>query len=274
MNTINISVIIPVYNNGETIIETLNSIINQTLKNFEIIIVNDGSTDHSIDNINSFIDNNPNYKINLITQENGGPSKARNNGVKNANGDFIVFIDGDDKFHPTYLEKAFKEINKNNRCLVYSNTTFFGAEEGRWNLAEYSVQNILKNNCIPIFAIHKKEDFLKAGMFDENLWFGEDWDLWISIIEKTKGDVYKIPEDLFFYRKRHDKSSLSDNMNHNNTADKARLYIFNKHYDFYFKNSLSLTDLINYTNEYIRYKKKYESIWYKRLFKKIKNKNG
>jgi len=271
MKTVDISVIIPVYNNGETIVETLNSIINQTFKNFEIIIVNDGSTDNSTEVIHNFQKNNSGYKINFITQENGGPSKARNNGVKNSNGNFIVFIDGDDKFHSTYLEKAYTEINKNNRCIVYSNTTFFDAEEGRWNLQEYSVENILKNNCIPIFAIHKKENFLKAGMFDENLWFGEDWDLWINIIKQTKGEVYKIDEDLFFYRKRNDKSSLSDKMNDNNTADKARLYIFNKHYDFYLENNLSLTDLINYTNEYIRYKKKYDSIWYKKLFKKMKS---
>lgn len=268
-----VSIIIPVYNNENTIVETIASVLNQTYKAIEIIIVNDGSNDASVKVIQNYIAENNLTNITLLEQPNGGPSKARNNGAINAKGSFIVFLDGDDKLEPTYVEKAINCFAKNSSLnIVYAETAFFGAEEGVWNLKPYTIQNFLKNNCIPIFAMIKKEVFINVGMFDENLKFSEDWELWIRIIKQYNG-VYKIPEVLFYYRKRNDNSSLSDNMNVNNQADLTRLYIFQKHYDFYTENNLSLTELVNDSIELHYFRKKYYSIWYKKIFYKLKNKS-
>lgn len=95
-----ISVIIPLYNKAHTIVNTLNTIMNQSYKDFEVIIVNDGSTDNGVEKIiNSFNDE----RIKIISQENSGVSAARNNGVEISKGDWISFIDGDDQWHPDYL---------------------------------------------------------------------------------------------------------------------------------------------------------------------------
>lgn len=268
MNKI-VSIIIPAFNNESTIIETLESVENQTHKNHEILIVNDGSIDKTVEIVITHIKKKNLKNIILINQENSGPAAARNNGAKKATGDFLVFLDADDKLHPTYLEKALNVFSDLTVEIVYSNTEFFDAQQGLWELKSYSIQNILTNNCIPIFAMIKKDTFFKVNMFDENLKFNEDWDLWIKII-KENNNVYKIPETLFYYRKRKDSSSLSDNKDNNNSADLARLYIYNKHYTFYIENHLSLTELINNTFELKRYKKKYNSIWYKKIFRQLK----
>lgn len=106
-NTIkpNISVIIPVYNTGAYLEASLESVINQTLKNIEIIVVNDGSTDNSAEIIESYVKFDK--RISVINQINAGPSIARNNGLKTALGDYIYFMDSDDLIFPETLETCF-----------------------------------------------------------------------------------------------------------------------------------------------------------------------
>lgn len=266
-----VSVIIPAFNNADTIIETLQSIEKQTYTYIEVIIVDDGSKD----NLSSCVEQ---YKtttklpIQYFYQENAGPSKARNYGVAKATGAFIVFVDADDYIQETYLEKAAQLLEQNpNLQIVYADAEFFGATSGKWELANYNVVSFLKYNCIPIFAMHRRAVFLEVGQFDTHLNFTEDWELWIRIIKKY-GGVYKIPETMYYYRKRENQTSLSDNMNVNNNSDLSRLYIYNKHYDFYTENELNLTSLINSTYQLAHYKKKYHNIWYKKLVAKLKGK--
>ena len=103
-----ISIIIPLYNKAHTIINTLNTVINQSYKDFEIIIVNDGSTDNGVEIIsNSFNDS----RIKIFNQTNSGVSIARNNGAKHATGEWIVFLDADDEWMPNFLETIYKIIN-------------------------------------------------------------------------------------------------------------------------------------------------------------------
>lgn len=95
-----ISVVIPLYNKAHTIVNTLTTVMNQIYKDFEVIIVNDGSMDNGVDVIRSNFDDS---RIRIINQENAGVSAARNRGVKEAKGDWIAFLDGDDEWHPEYL---------------------------------------------------------------------------------------------------------------------------------------------------------------------------
>lgn len=105
-----ISVVIPLYNKAHTIVHTLQTVINQTYKDFEVVIVNDGSTDDSVRVIN---ENFHDSRINIINQENGGVSVARNSGIKAARGEWIAFLDADDEWLPDYLEVVTREIKSN-----------------------------------------------------------------------------------------------------------------------------------------------------------------
>lgn len=102
-----ISVVIPLYNKEPIIEKTLNSVLFQDYSDFEVVLVDDGSTDNSVAIVESIGD----PRIRLIKQENGGPSKARNTGVKNAKGDWIVFLDADDEFLPGALRMFYDAIN-------------------------------------------------------------------------------------------------------------------------------------------------------------------
>ena len=115
MNTPQISVIIPLYNK-ETIIErTIQSVLRQSFQNFELIIVNDGSTDGSMEVVRTFHDE----RIILVEQENGGPGKARNTGVANSHGDWILFLDADDELAEGALEHFETLIKHNNGIEMF-----------------------------------------------------------------------------------------------------------------------------------------------------------
>ena len=110
-----ISVVIPLYNKEASIAQSLKSVLSQEYDDFEVVIVDDGSTDGSVGVVEAI--NDP--RIRLIKQENGGPSKARNTGVKNAKGEWILFLDADDELEPDALEYFAKNINKHNDTLSY-----------------------------------------------------------------------------------------------------------------------------------------------------------
>lgn len=105
------SIIIPVYNVEKYIRKCLESILNQSFDDYEVIIVNDGSPDNSQNIINEYVEKNPN-KFKSFIKENGGLSDARNYGVEKASGEYIVFIDGDDYIENNFLEEIYKKINK------------------------------------------------------------------------------------------------------------------------------------------------------------------
>ena len=263
-----VSIIIPVYNTESYVEETIKSIQNQTLHEIEIIVVDDGSTDDSSLIINNFISSYRN--IQFFSKKNGGPSSARNYGANFAQGNFLVFLDGDDKLHTTYVEKCISVYEKNqNLEIVYSDAEYFGLKTGVWKLPNFNLNTFLLDNCIPIFAMIKRESFLQVGKFDENLNYMEDWELWIRIIQNNN-NVYKIPEILFSYRKSTENTSLTDlnEIKSDDIFDVSLLYIYNKHYYFYKNNSLSLRTLFLTVYEKERLKKKYYNIWYKKLIYK------
>jgi len=274
MNTTpKISIIIPCFNNETTILETIESINQQEYSSIEMIIVNDGSTDRSSQVISDYINNNNSANIILIDQVNSGPSKSRNNGADKATGKYLLFLDADDILAPTYISKCVRHLEKDQTLnIVYTKADYFGAKKRAWNLPDFNLQNFLESNCIPISAVIRNEVFQKVGKFDENLNYTEDWELWIRIV-KEFGGVYKIPETLFFYRKRFDKSSITDNKKNKNVRDQATLYIYKKHYDFFSKNNYDIETLLKSKDSNQKYKKKYYNVWYRKFFYKIIKKN-
>ena len=128
MQNVDISIVIPAYNVEKYIRRTLESVENQTFKNFEVIIVNDGSTDGTLKIIEEFVNRNDNFF--LINQENKGVGEARNIGIKNSNGMYIAFLDSDDFLEPSYLQKLYNVAIKSGSDIVCCNFYFYFESTG------------------------------------------------------------------------------------------------------------------------------------------------
>jgi glycosyltransferase involved in cell wall biosynthesis len=193
-----ISVIIPCYNQGIYVDEAVESVLNQTMQDFEIIIINDGSTDVFT---NELLKNYSKPKTKVISILNGGLSNARNVGIKESHGTYILPLDADDKIAPSYLEEAITQFEKNeNLTLVYGRAEYFGSKTGEWNLPLYKFKDLLFNNLIYCSAIYKRADYDKTSGYNPNMKYGlEDWDFWISLLEHG-GEVHKIDSIMFYYR--------------------------------------------------------------------------
>lgn len=135
-----ISVIIPLYNKESSIAQTLQSVFSQDYSDFEIVVVDDGSTDNSVEIVEAM--NDP--RIRLIKQENGGPSKARNTGVKNAKGEWIVFLDADDEMLPNALETFKNIINAHMDIDIVDCNTMFYSTNGN-TLGYHPFEGYVKN---------------------------------------------------------------------------------------------------------------------------------
>lgn len=267
-----VSIIIPCYNNAATIAETLASATEQSYGSIEIVVVDDGSKDNSIAIIDGFFSQKKYLNYKIIQQENKGPSSARNKGVSQSTGSFLFFLDADDRIHPDAITQ-YEAVLKNNPAIniVYSDIEFFEAREGILILNDFKLPQFLYDNCIPIGTLVRKEVFDALGGFDENLRYLEDWELYIRIVREY-GGVYKIPQTLYYYRKRCDKSSLSDTSVTSVLEEDSRLYIYSKHRSFYKEYSLDLPRIFHFVEENKRFQKKYYGIWYKKLFYSIVNK--
>lgn len=226
-----VSVIIPCFNLGKYIQEAIDSIFAQTFQDFEIIVVNDGSTDAET---NLILDSLNESRIEVITTDNQGLSNARNNGIARAAGDYILPLDADDKVASTYLGRAVKILDQNeNIGIVYCQAEFFGEENFKWDLPEYELSRILIDNLIFACAFFRREDWKLIGGYKPTMIYGwEDYDFWLSIIE-LKREVYRIPEYLFYYRKRIDSMA-------NKMAEEHLYYsykeIVKNHKDLYIDN--------------------------------------
>lgn len=211
-----ISIIIPVYNKKNCISQTLLSILQQINHYFEIIIINDGSTDNSYDIIKEIKQAEKNgNKIKLFSQQNGGPSKARNYGVRNASGDWIVFLDADDSFEPDALNYIHDNIKKHPECNFFCYNHYV-KENGKKKLySDKYIEGYLRNNfyswCIGHnmpragAAVFKKE-LLQKHPFNEKLRRYEDAESLFEIMREER--IYQIPIPIMTYNRGSASASL------------------------------------------------------------------
>ena len=190
------SVIIPLYNKEEYILSTLESIKKQTFKDFEIIVIDDGSTDSSYEFASNFETEN----ITLLKQENHGVSTARNKGINLAKGKYIALLDADDTWYPNHLKELKKQIDKfpeaklfcNNYEVLFSktkkrNASFnFNYSESCLIVEDYFYSSIIDSVAWSSAVAFSKETFLEIGQFNQNLITCEDLDFWIRIALKYK----------------------------------------------------------------------------------------
>jgi glycosyltransferase involved in cell wall biosynthesis len=193
-----VSVVIPCYNQGHFLDEAVESVLNQSFQDLEIIVINDGSTDTATNTLLAGYDR---PKTRVITTENQGLAAARNNGIVKAQGEYILTLDADDKIEASYIEKAVDILNRHPEIgIVYCRARLFGQVETEWLLPEYSIEAMLLDNVIFCTALYRKQDWLLVGGYDPGMIYGwEDYDFWLSLIGKERG-VWKIPEIHFLYR--------------------------------------------------------------------------
>ena len=232
-----ISVVVPCYNQAQYLDECLQSVLNQTYQDWECIIVNDGSPDHTEEIAKNWVEKDARFRY--LSKENGGLSSARNAGIEIAKGEWILPLDADDKIGERYLELAEKEF-ENDYTVIYCEAELFGNEIGKWHLPEFSLENLAKKNCIFCSAFYKKEDWKKVNGYDINMIYGlEDYEFWISLL-KNKNTVKKLPQTLFYYRVK--ENSMLTNLK-SERINKMFNYISKKHTDFFLEYLGSFNEL-------------------------------
>lgn len=220
-----VSIIIPVYNSEKTLKKCIESVINQTYKNIEILIINDGSKDKSLNIMNEY--KNKDERIIVINQKNKGLSGARNTGINNATGDYITFIDSDDYIKPNLVKDTIK-IFEEYECDVVRNNYELSYENGKTKLRnemyeenriinieekkEELIQNILlgKVQSYSWLLTIKREILDKNNLkFDEDIFFMEDIVFIIKLIFCIK-NIYFVREPNYFYYQSNENSLTKD----------------------------------------------------------------
>ncbi|MGG3690175.1 glycosyltransferase family 2 protein [Caldifermentibacillus hisashii] len=225
-----VSVIIPTYNRANLILQAVKSVLNQTYKNFEIIIVDDGSSDNTEDVINVIHDNRIRYIKHAI---NKGASAARNTGIREAKGKYIAFQDSDDHWLPDKLEKQVKRIENtpDHVGAVFGGYWIIGKGNEKRYFPEQVIKDgnifhtLLKGNVVgmPVVMI-KKICFDKVGYFNETLPALEDWELLLRISRDY--EFLYINEPLVTVYETENSISM-----HMENTVKAWKYIFDKYLD-------------------------------------------
>lgn len=225
-----VSVIVTCYNYGRFLGRCIESVLRQTFRDLELIIVNDGSTDNTEDIALLYIKD---PRVRYIKQDNAGQTRAKNNGIKASCGKFVAFLDADDFWDPTKLEKQLPMFKDPDVGVVYSRVMFID-EEGNplhAHIASRYLQPrhgcvthyLLFDNFIPFSsAVVRREVFDKVGMFDETLTMGIDWDLWLRT--SLHYTFAYVDEPLLYYRVGHD-GQMSKNVGKRHEASDE---IFNR----------------------------------------------
>jgi len=209
------SIILPCFNSEKTIFMVLESVISQTFKDYELIIVDDGSIDLTAQVIHDFCKQKT-LEYKYIYQENQGPSSARNNAVKNASGKFLAFIDADDIWHKDKLQIQYEKILELNAKFITTDYINDGdyAEFDRQKLKikKYDFKDFLfsNNTSTPCTCVLRKL-FNESGGFPEDQRYSEDYSLWLNI--SYHEPLYKIKAPLVkLYKHPYGYTGLSANL--------------------------------------------------------------
>ena len=211
------SVVIPLYNKEKFIIETLYSVLSQSFANFEVIIVNDGSTDSSLQKLSEIDDD----RVRIITIDNGGVSNARNVGIINTNFDWVAFLDADDSWDQNYLQECVNIILENKGADVIATNYFLVYESLKVKALELNdgfIASYFQKPCICSSAVLiNKSMFKRVGVFDPELKYGEDQHLWFRIGANCK--IYFNSSPLINYRMEDHQLSNSNIKQRSISAD-------------------------------------------------------
>ncbi|MGL5084036.1 MAG: glycosyltransferase [Microcoleaceae cyanobacterium] len=213
-----VSVVIPVYNGEKTIAETIDSVLSQSFKDFELIVINDGSTDKTLEIISQFQD----PRLQVFSYSNAGLATSRNRGIQQAKGEYISFLDADDLWTFDKLEAQVQALNSDpEAAVVYSWTDLidessqFLSSDSRASFTGDVYPNILlasfPSNGSNVMV--RRQAFAESGRFDESLKAAEDWEMWIQLGAKYPFAVVPKPQVLY----RISQSSMSTKLEQHET---------------------------------------------------------
>lgn len=198
-----ISVIIPVYNGEKTIETTIQSILNQSFSDLELIIINDGSQDNTLELVEGIQD----HRLKVFSYPNAGLSASRNRGIEHASGEYISFIDADDLWTPDKLEAQLKALQDNPKAGVAYSWTHYIDESGQFRrrgsyisatgnvYAKLLLVNFLESGSNLLI---RRQVLAEIGKFDESLFAVEDWDMWLRLAARY--DFICVPSPQILYR--------------------------------------------------------------------------
>lgn len=249
---ITFSVIIPLYNKELSVEATLNSVLAQCYPHFEIIVVNDGSTDNSLSVVESIKDS----RIRIVNTENRGVSSARNTGVEYATTDYIVFLDADDLWYPYCLEEFSFLIKNYTEASVFCTSHTLDIKNIPSSDKRYYVDNFYKataesyaRNVTALLctgcAVVKKDAFLSTGGYNKQLRHGEDLDMWERLAEKyiyAKSEVvtmkYRLDAENRSDKTRKNKKNSIKQVVRKTIIDKCRRLDYGRIYFFQIYNNI------------------------------------
>lgn len=222
-----ISVIIPVYNRAWCIKDALDSVINQTYRNIELVVVDDGSDDETGQILKNYKDNHENIKV--LFQKNRGVSSSRNLGILNSNGDFIAFLDSDDLWEPKKLETQIGYFEADKSAVVCQTEEIWIRNNKRINprkrhkkpCGDIFIPSLSLCLVSPSAVMMKREFFERTGLFDEKMTACEDYDLWLRA--SMFFDFHLVDRPLVIKRGGH-----SDQLSSLPLLDKFRIYSIKK----------------------------------------------
>lgn len=256
-----VSVVIPNYNGSQFIQQCIESVLSQDYKNLEIIVVDDGSEDSSLEAIKKFSD-----KVKIITLFNSGSSAARNAGVLASTGELIAFLDSDDYWMPTKITKQVAEMQSSSYDLIYCHGQEFGSnEEGLIHRAKFEgncyeqyrsspARSIVELGCST--AMIRKSVLTKSGLFDSDFKGpAEDWDFFRRYCKEAR--IGYCDEILVMYRRHsHNLSSISlDNYFKGNKRAIIKLFTADTEIGFFERRKIWLNFCILFAKSYLKQKR-------------------
>ena len=216
------SIVIPCFNYGDYLAEAIDSALAQTHRPIEVIVVNDGSTDHSETVAKAYGD-----RIRYVHQANAGVPAARNAGIRLAGGDYVVFLDADDTLDDTFVAKCASVLEAHAEAgFVYTQRRSFGRESGCSRFPQYDLDELKRSNFIHATALIRAA-VLRDHTFDETFARGhEDWHFFLTLAEHGIQGVL-VDQPLFSYRKHQDRTSKLDSLSYRGC--RSRLEVVRAH---------------------------------------------
>jgi glycosyltransferase involved in cell wall biosynthesis len=221
------SIIVPYFESNKTINQTLLSILTQVYSDYEIIVIDDGSSNEfsAVSSISKFIKD----QLIILEQPNGGPAVARNNGIRNSSGKYCAFLDSDDIWDPFYLLNIHKYLSNTQSPYAYGNYRVFTrtplksvqGQQERYRLFRNSFYRLLIFDFIPMSSSVVLSELAKKIKFNPEYSPSEDWAYWILIVKERKENINKVHNAICYYRE-HTLGISKSKSNHQKTSDKVR----------------------------------------------------
>ncbi len=216
-----ISVVIPCCNSEKTVLDAVDSVLRQSERDFELIVVDDGSTDNTAALVESLAD----PRIKLVRQENKGAAAARNTGINTARGDYVAFLDHDDVWFPAFLERTVTLLEKERRAVMVAANQYWQKHPDETDMETLHdcvgfdnskglifFEDIIQRNIISTSAcVVRRKTLLQHSCFDEGLKVAEDYHLWLKIAA-SQGEILVVAEPLGISRRYVDGSLVKDKL--------------------------------------------------------------